>query len=47
MNLIVSYNSRAKDLTNDLKGGYNSNSFLLLDVYLNEKAAQFLRIIIL
>ena len=38
MNTIFKYNANAKYSTKDLKGGYNSNSFSLLDVYLDEKA---------
>ena len=37
MNPILRYNSNAKYSTKDLKGGYNSNNFSLLDVYLDEK----------
>ena len=37
MNTIFSYNANAKNSTKDLKGGYNSNNFSLLDVYLDEK----------
>ena len=37
MNTIFKYNSNAKYSTKDLKGGYNSNNFSLLDVYLDEK----------
>ena len=37
MNPIFRYNSNAKYSTKDLKGGYNSNNFSLLDVYLDEK----------
>ena len=37
MNVIFKYNANAKYSTKDLKGGYNSNNFLLLDVYLDEK----------
>ena len=37
MNKIFKYNTNAKYSTKDLKGGYNSNNFLLLDVYLDEK----------
>ena len=37
MNLIFKYNANAKHSTKDLKGGYNSNHFSLLDVYLDEK----------
>ena len=39
MNTIFKYNANAKYLSKDLKGGYNSNSFSLLDVYLDEKGA--------
>ena len=35
--LNIEYNSNAKYSTNDLKGGYNSNNFSLLDVYLDGK----------
>ena len=35
--MIFKYNANAKYSTKDLKGGYNSNSFSLLDVYLDEK----------
>ena len=31
------YNANAKYSTKDLMGGYNSNNFSLLDVYLHEK----------
>ena len=34
---IFKYNVNANYLTKDLKGGYNSNNFSLLDIYLNEK----------
>ena len=37
MNTIFKYNANAKYSTKDLKGGYNSNSFSLLDIYLDEK----------
>ena len=37
MNTIFKYNDSAKYSTKDLKGGYNSNNFSLLDVYLDEK----------
>ena len=37
MNTIFKYNVNAKYSTKDLKGGYNSNNFSLLDVYLDEK----------
>ena len=37
MDKIFKYNANAKYSTKDLKGGYNSNNFLLLDVYLDEK----------
>ena len=37
MNTMFKYNANAKYSTKDLKGGYNSNNFLLLDVYLDEK----------
>ena len=37
MNTIFKYNVNAKYSTKDLKGGYNSNNFLLLGVYLDEK----------
>ena len=37
MNTIFKYNSNAKYSTKDLEGGYNSNNFSLLDVYLDEK----------
>ena len=32
MSTIVKYNADAKYSTKDLKGGYNSNTFSLLDV---------------
>ena len=37
MSTIFKYNANAKHSTKDLKGGYNSNNFSLLDVYLGEK----------
>ena len=37
MNTIFKYNANTKYSTKDLKGGYNSNNFSLLDVYLDEK----------
>ena len=37
MNTIFKYNVNAKYSTKDLKGGYNSNNFSFLDVYLDEK----------
>ena len=37
MNTIFKYNTNAKYSTKDLKGGYNSNNFSLLDIYLDEK----------
>ena len=37
MNRIFKYNANAKYSTKDLKGGYNSNKFSLLNVYLHEK----------
>ena len=37
MNTIFKYNANAKYSTKDLKGGYKSNNFSLLDVYLDEK----------
>ena len=37
MNTIFKYNANARYSTKDLKGGYNSNNFSLLDVYLDEK----------
>ena len=37
MNTLFKYNANAKYSTKDLKGGYNSNNFSLLDVYLDEK----------
>ena len=36
MKPIFRYNSNAKYCIKDLKGGYNSNNFSLLDVYLDE-----------
>ena len=37
MNTIFKYSVHAKYSTKDLKGGYNSNIFSLLNAYLNEK----------
>ena len=37
MNTIFKYNANAKYSTKDLKGGYNTKNFSLLDVYLDEK----------
>ena len=37
MNTIFKHNANAKYSTKDLKGGYNSNNFSLLDIYLDEK----------
>ena len=37
MNTIFKYNANAKYSTKDLKGGYNSNNFSLLNIYLDEK----------
>ena len=37
MNTIFKYNVNAKYSTKDLKGGYNNNSFSLLNIYLDEK----------
>ena len=37
MNTIFKYNVNAKYSNKDLKGGYSSNYFSLLDVYLDEK----------
>ena len=37
MNTIFKYNANAKYSTKDPRGGYKSNNFLLLDVYLDEK----------
>ena len=37
MNTIFKFNARTKHSTKDLKGGYNSNNFSLLDRYLDEK----------
>ena len=39
MNTMFSSNVNAKYSTKDLKGGYNSNNFSLLDIYLDEKGA--------
>ena len=37
MNTILKYNANAKYSTKDLEGGYNSNNFSLVDVYLDGK----------
>ena len=37
MNTIFKYNANAKYSVKDLRGGHDSNNFLLLDVFLNEK----------
>ena len=37
MDTIFEYNASAKYSTKDLKGGYNSNNFSLLNVCFNEK----------
>ena len=37
MNTIFKYNANAKYSTKDLKGGYNSNNFSLLNIYLDDK----------
>ena len=37
MNTIFKYNANARYSAKDLRGGYNSNNFSLLDVYLGEK----------
>ena len=37
MNTIFKYNANAKYSTKDLKDGYSSNNFSLLDLYLGEK----------
>ena len=37
MNTIFKYIDNAKNSTKDLKGGYSSNNFPLLDVYLDVK----------
>ena len=34
---MFKHNANAKYSTKDLKGGYNSSNFLLLDVYLDKK----------
>ena len=39
MNSIFKYNVNAKYSTEDLRGGHNSNNFLLLYVYLDEKGS--------
>ena len=51
MKLIFQQNSNAEYSTKELKGGYTSNGFFVLNVYLNEKGTfakiQFLKISIL
>ena len=37
MNTILKYSVNEKNSTKDLKGGYSSNNFPLLDVYLDGK----------
>ena len=37
MNTIFKYNANAKYSTKDLKSGYSSNNFSLLDKYVDEK----------
>ena len=37
MSTIFKYNANAKYSTKDLKGGYNSNNFSLLDIYWDGK----------
>ena len=37
MNTIFKYNANAKYSTKDLKGGYSSNNFSLIDIHLDEK----------
>ena len=37
MKKIFKYDANAKYSTKDLKGSYNSNSFSLLNIYLDEK----------
>ena len=37
MNTIFKYNANAKYSIKDLKDGYSSNNFALLDLYLDEK----------
>ena len=37
MNKIFKYNANVKYSTKDLKGGYNSNDFSLLNIYLDDK----------
>ena len=37
MNTIFIYNVNEMYSTKDLKGGYNSNNFSLLNIYLDEK----------
>ena len=39
LNFLFKYNSNAKYLTKDLKGGYNGNNFSSLNVYLDEKGS--------
>ena len=39
MNTIFKYNANTKYSTKDLKGGYNSNNFSLLDIHLDEKGS--------
>ena len=39
MNTIFKSNANAKYSTKYLKGGYNSNNFSLLDVYLDKRGA--------
>ena len=39
MDMIFKYSGNAKYSIKDLKGGYNSNSFSLLNVYLDEKGS--------
>ena len=36
MNPVFKYNSHAKYVTRDLKGRYDSNNFLLLNIYLKK-----------
>ena len=44
MKTIFKYNANAKYSTKDLKGGYKSNNYSLLDVYLDEKGPSPLKI---
>ena len=37
MNTILKYNANANHSTKDLRGGHNSNSFSLLDIYLDDE----------